>query len=266
MVDLAQIKELREKTGYGMTAVKKAIEESDGDMEAATILLRKKAAGKREKRSEMPTGEGIVVTVQDEENGVAYIAEFACEQEPTTKNEQFQDFVMTAMGIAVHHQVTNLEELMTYVKERLDELAGVFNENIQIKRIARIETTGIIGEYIHFNGRAGALCSVEGNNDLQDVANDICMHLAASEVTCLDRESFPPDLLEQEKELMRESVKDKPENIQDKIIEGKLNKLYAEQCLLEQPFVKDSTGKTKIKDLLRDAKLTGYIQSKLGVE
>lgn len=284
-IDAKLIKELRDKTGMGITDCKKALVDADGNVEAAEMNLRKRQKEKAIKKADRPTGEGVVAIKA--EGPVVVMLEIACEQEPTKNNDLFKAFVETATATALSSKATTTEELLAAdvdgetLQDKLTTLAGTVGENCQIRRYARIEAPagGMIGYYAHFNQKSGAIVglSLEGadasNADLQSVANDICMHAVAMRPVALDRAGVPADLVEKEKEIFIDQIKDKPENIQEKILEGKMGKLYSEKCLVEQLFVKDPDGKATVQQAVDaaakaaggSAKIIAYDRFELGL-
>ncbi len=264
-IDAKLIKELRNKTGMGITDCKKALEEAGADLEQAEMLLRKRQKEKAIKKADRPTGEGVIAVKV--EGDTAVIIEVACEQEPTTGNELFAAFVQLALDKAVATGASSAEELLAAgtdngtLADDLTGLAGTVGENVQLKRVAVIKAPagGVIGKYVHFNNKAGAICALKldgadpANEAIMTAAGDICMHAVAARPVAVDRDGIPADLVEKEKEVYREEVKNKPENIQDKILEGKLKKFYSEKVLLEQAFVKDPSGKQSVAEMLAEA-------------
>lgn len=284
-IDAKLIKELRDKTGMGITDCKNALSEAEGDLEQAELLLRKRQKVKAEKKADRPTGEGVIAIKSD--GGKVVILEVACEQEPTKNNERFTSFVEQVLDAALASGATDTESILAAklgdetVQDALTSLAGTVGENVQVKRAMVLEAPagGLIGEYAHFNKKAGAVVALEldgadaGNAGLQTAANDICMHSVAMRPVAVCREEFPEDLIAKEKEVFRDQVKDKPENIQEKILEGKLGKFFSERCLIEQVFAKDPEGKKTIQEVLDEAakaaggtaKITGFARFELGL-
>jgi elongation factor Ts len=254
-VDMATVKELREKTGYGIMAVKKALEETGGDVTEAEVLLRKKADTKAGGKTERATGEGVIAIRRLDD--AVIMAEVGCEQEPTTNNDRFQAFVAQTLDLAAESGATDVDTLLACktaegtLADTAKSLVGVLSENIQVKRIVRLEAEGgVLGSYEHFNKKSGAICRLEVDgadaSQLQTIANDVCMHAAAMKPPYLTREDVPADIIEKEKDIFRDEVKDKPENIQDKILMGKLGKFFSDVCLVDQAFVKSEDGKTSV--------------------
>lgn len=264
-IDTKLITLLREKTGMGISACKKALEECGGDLEKAELALRKLGINKAAKKADRPTGEGVVAIAG--EGRTAVMVEVCCEQEPTSKNERFLALVQKTLDLMLASKASSAEEVLRQPTEEgtladtYKALIGVTSENIVLRRAARIEAPegGMIGRYVHFNRKAGAICALrlEGidpsHPGLQAAANDLCMHAVAARPIALRREDIPPEILAREKEVYAEEVKGKPENIKEKILEGKLSKFYAEKVLLEQVFVKDPEGKKTVARMIEEA-------------
>ncbi len=283
-VDAKMIKELREKTGMGISDCKKALQETDGNMEEAEKYLRKRSKEKAIKKSDRATGEGTIVA--DVRDGSAVILQAQCEQEPTVGNERFQAFVQKALEAAFASGAESAEDLLKTasgdgtLEDELKELIGVVGENVQVPKMARLVTPegGLVGRYIHFNKKAGALCllKLEGiaptDETMRTAANDVCMHAVAARPMALNRDDLPQDFIEKEKEIALAQIGDKPDNIKEKIISGKMNKLYSEKCLLEQIFVKDPDGKLKVGQFVEQeakkaggkAEIVGFVRLELG--
>lgn len=269
-IDAKMIKELREKTGMGITQCKKALEECDGDMEKAEMALRKQGLDKAAKKADRPTGQGVVA-IRHEGNQAAII-ELACEQEPTTNNERFVALVNAALDAALRNNVKSADDLLKVktaegtFADSIKAVIGVVGENILLKKAAVIAAPagGLIGSYAHFNKKAGAVVALSLQNidaahaGVKTAANDIAMHSVAARPLAWNRAGIPADLIAKEKEVFMEEVGKKPENIREKILEGKLQKFYGDKVLTEQLFVKDPEGKTTVKQMLENAaKLAG---------
>ncbi len=262
-IDAKMIKELREITGMGITDCKKALTDANGNMEEAEMILRKKGLDKAAKKADRATGEGVInIEIRD---NVAVILEIQCEQEPTTNNERFQALVKEATAAAFTSGAKSAEELTQVevggekIEDKVKALIGVIGENVVVKKLGRIEAPAgaVLGSYSHFNNKSGAICLIKFDGcdagALQTAANDVCMHAVAVRPVALNRGGVPADMVAKEKEVFMEEVKNKPENIQDKILEGKLSKFFGEKCLTEQLFVKDPDGKLTVSAMVEKA-------------
>ncbi len=263
-ITAAMIKELRENTGMGMSDCKKALVEADGSVEDAEMILRKKGLDKAAKKADRATGEGVVAV--REKDGVVICLQVECEQEPTTKNERFLTLVDKIFDVAFSTGASNVDELIAAsteegtVADSIQAVIGVIGENVVLKKIAsfKVPEGGTFGAYAHFNNKSGAICVVEmdgavANEEFMSAANDACMHAVAARPVALDRSGVPEELVAKEKEVFLDEIKNKPENIQDKILEGKLSKFYGEKCLEEQIFVKDPEGKQTVGAMIQEA-------------
>lgn len=255
-ISASQVKELRDRTNAGMMECKKALQETDGDIEGAIKKLREAGAIKAAKKADRAAKEGIVSAHIDEDGKHGILAEVNCETDFVAKNENFQAFVselvtsVAASGAAdldaanaVSHGDSTIEE---FVKSKVIELG----ENLQFRRVSRfdVDGSGVVASYIHLGGKVGVLVEVGCDNDAttsdegyRALVKDLTLHIAASAPAGLSREDIPADLVEAEKDLFRKQMENsgKPPEILDKIIDGKLGKFYSEKCLLEQGFVKD---------------------------
>lgn len=284
-IDAKMIKELREKTGMGITDCKKALTESDGNMEEAEMILRKKGIDKAAKKADRATGEGVIASVLTDD--AAMILELACEQEPTTGNQRFLDFLEMLKTQAVATKAENAEALLgatvdgETIADHLKGLIGVVGENVTFKRLVRVAKPagGLLGSYVHHNKKTGAVCAValEGcapTDALQQAANDVCMHAVAARPLALNRDGIPAETVAKEKEVALAQIADKPDNIKEKIVEGKMNKFFGDTCLTEQIFVKDPEGKMKVAGVVDAAAkeaggkgtITAFARLELGAE
>lgn len=261
-VTAEMIKELRDKTGMGFSDCKKALTDTNGNFEEAEMVLRKKGIDKAAKKADRTTGEGLVFV--ERRGNLAVLMEITCEQEPTTGNERFLAFVQAAKDAAFASSAADTATLLKQktasgetLEESLKGLIGTLGENVQFKRMVRMEVPegAVFGQYVHFNKKAGAICVLKAaaSAAMTTIANDICMHSVATRPLAMDRSGIPADVLQKEKEIFKEEVDKKPEQMREKIMEGKLGKFYSEKCLVEQIFVKDPEGKRTIKQILADA-------------
>ncbi|MDR1612657.1 MAG: translation elongation factor Ts [Planctomycetota bacterium] len=256
-IDTKLIKELREKTGMGITNCKKALEEADGDCGRAEMILRKQGLDKAAKKADRPTGQGVVAVKVDGDR--AAMIELACEQEPTTNNGRFLALVALALDAALSENVSNVDQLNGaksgdgVIADSVKELIGVVGENVQLRKAITIAAPvgGVIGSYVHFNKKAGAIVALKldgvgkDGDGIKIAANDICLHAVAARPLAWRRDDIPPDILAKEKEVFMEEIKNKPEQIRDKILNGKIEKFYADKVLPEQLFVKGLEGTVK---------------------
>ena len=245
---------LREKTGVGMMDCKKALVEADGDMEKATVILREKGLATQAKKSGRIAAEGLVAAVV--ENGVGAVVEVNSETDFVAKNEEFKNFVNVVAKSVIASNPADMDALLAApavggtgsVEETLQELFLKIRENMKVRRFERME--GILVPYVHGGGVIAVMVKLESdiaadNAELLACGKDVALQIAAMNAAYLDRVSVPASALEEEKKIllaqMAEDPKmaNKPQQVREKIVEGKIGKYYSENCLLEQAFVKD---------------------------
>ncbi len=236
------VKELRDKTGAGMMDAKKALVEVDGDMEKAQEILRQKGIASAEKKMGRIAAEGRVDSFVSDSCGA--MVEVNCETDFVAKNDDFK--ALTA-NMARHIAELNPESVEAFlastcpecgkvIEDALKEKIASIGEKITVRRFVRYE--GATATYIH-NGKIGVLLNTDNKDE--ELMNDICLHIASSAPQFVSREEIPQSVIDEETriEMGKEDLQKKPEAIRGKIVEGRVNKLMAERCLLEQPFVKD---------------------------
>ncbi len=259
-ITAAQVNELRKKTGAGMMDCKKALTEAEGDFEKAIELLRKKGAAVASKRAEKSANEGLVLTKLSDDNTKGVILEVNCETDFVAKSEDFVNFANLVLEAVDNENPSDVDELLEKnpsVKTKLSEVMGKVGEKMQISRFA-IENTqnGLIVDYVHLGSKLGVLVKFDNVNaakeELSGIGKDIAMQVAAMKPLYVKREEVPQETVDKEIEIYKEvSRKEgKPEQVLEKIAQGKINKYYQENCLLEQIFIKDNS-KT-INDLIKE--------------
>lgn len=238
-VSIDQIKKLRERTGVSMTACKSALEEADGNEEKAIELLRKKGETKAAERADRATSNGVVAVVQKDEK--AAMLALACETDFVAKND---DFIKKAEALA--ERLLNEGE-DTDLSKDLADLNIQLGEKIEVKDKKVVEGKKL-GKYVHLNNRIGVVISTSGGDD--ELVKDLAMHIAAMQPSTISPEEISNELVEKEKEIWSEQLKqeNKPEQMWEKIMEGKAKKFREEFALLTQPFVKNP--EKLVKDLL----------------
>jgi elongation factor Ts len=263
---------LRKMSGQGMMDCKKALEEANGDMDKAMDILRKKGLATLAKRAERETSEGAVISWQSPDGKEAALATLCCETDFVAKSD---DFLQLARDIRDYIGSTVANEgaqsvLQTVVagktfQEVLTEVVSRTGEKMQVGDYARfrLEGTGLIGTYVHFNNKVGTMVQIETSDAqvaqapaLKQAALDIAMHITASKPLALNAASLDPEMVEREKAIYAAQVQNKPPQVVERIVEGKLKKFYSDYCLLEQPFVKDDS-KTVAQVLAEAAKQAG---------
>lgn len=263
MADISakEVMALRQKTGLSMMECKKALQETNGDAAAAEEYLRVKLKGKMETRTDRAAGEGrIVVAVAP---GAAAIVELRAETDFTAKNENFQAVADQVAQLALAQPAGKVEPTEEMTK-LIDNLRISTGENISIARIQKLEG-GSFGTYVHHDGKTGVLLHAEGDLD-QAVARDVSMHITAAmpRPQGVSRDDVPAEVIEKERKFAEAEAEGKPPEIAKKIVDGKIDKLYSELALLEQPFVKDDSK--KIKDIVGNAKLKAFYRWEVGSE
>ncbi len=277
MFTAKDVKELREKTGCGMMDCKKALTESDGDMEKAMELLREKGLAAATKKAGRIAAEGIVSSYTSDDASVGAIIEVNSETDFVGKNADFKAFVGNLAKIVAENNPADLEALnaLKYddtktVEEELREKILTIGENMKIRRFARFE--GNVVTYIHGEGRIGVMVKVEGNltDDAKAAAKDAAMQIAAMNPLYLDKTTVPSEDLEKEKHIILAQMKEdpknagKPENILEKMLTGKVNKFYELNCLNQQEFVKDSNYKVEKYLAEKGIKLVDFVRFEKG--
>lgn len=255
-----QVQELRQKTGSGMMDCKKALIEADGNMEKAIEILRKKGQTVASKRAEKTAGEGLVLTRISSDKKSGIIVEVNCETDFVANSADFVNFANLVADKSEAIKPSSPEELIEKnpdVKNTLNDVMGKVGEKIEISRLAVDKTNnGLIVDYIHPGSKLAVLVTFNNalNNasELAVLGKDIAMQVAAMRPICVYRDEVPKDLIEKEIEIYKEvSRKEgKPEQILDKIAQGKLNKYYQENCLIEQAYIKDNSK--SVGDLLKE--------------
>lgn len=287
-ITAALVKELRERSGVGMMDCKKALVETNGDIEAAIDWLRAKGLSKAAKKADRVAAEGLVaVAVREDGKGeVASAIEFNAETDFVARNDLFQAAAKEFAQLGLHHDGVDaihgatLENGKT-VQDEVTNLIATVGENMQLRRAARLSVgEGVVSTYVHNSvspgvGRIGVLVALEGAGDkeaLREVGRKIAMHVAATAPLALDTSDLDPAAIEKERSVLIEKAKEegRPENMIEKIVEGQINKFQKDVVLSKQPFVMDpdvtieqlvaNTG----KELGSTLKLAGFVRMALG--
>lgn len=257
-ITAAMVKELRERTGSGMMECKKALQETDGDIDAAIENMRKAGLAKADKKAGRVAAEGRVAIEISEDGKSAIILEVNCETDFVSSGDDFTSFATNAAVAGLASKPASIEALGELTLESGDTventrkaLVSKIGENIQLRRFECVDSSGgSFGFYMH-GTRIGVLVEIENGSD--ELLKDIAMHIAASKPVCVDEDQVPAELLEKEKEILRAQAQEsgKPADIIEKMIEGRVRKYLAEITLVGQPFVKDPD--TTVGNLLKDA-------------
>lgn len=249
------VKELREKTGAGMMDCKKTLTEANGDMEKAMELLRQKGIASADKKMGRIAAEGLIASAIVGSAGA--MVEVNCETDFVAKNEEFKALTSDIAKLIAQSNVSTVDQLLAVsfegkaLEEVIKEKIATIGEKITVRRFVKYE--GNTSTYIH-NGKIGVLLETDKQDEV--VGKDVCLHIASSAPDFVSSEDIPQSVRDEEKriEMGKEDLANKPENIREKIVEGRLHKILAQKCLLEQPFVKDPSLSVK-----------QYIEGKLSI-
>lgn len=256
------VKELREKTGAGMMDCKKALAESAGDMEGAVEFLRKKGISTAAKKAGRTAADGLIGSYISDDARLGVLVEVNCETDFVTKLEDFQEFVSRVPLVVRDANPGNLDDLLAAsyegitVKEAQTNLVAKIGENLGVRRFARVEVdgSGKLSNYIHAGSKIGVIVSFDDPSGKLDeaTAREIAMHVAAMNPRYVKRDDVPESVIAKEKEIMKAQMVDmkKPPEILDKIVTGKLGKVFTEICLEDQVYVRDPDGKSTVKSWL----------------
>ena len=277
------VQALRERTGCGMMDCKKALVEAEGDMDKAVDILREKGLAKVAKKAGRIAAEGAVLTYVDEAAKVGVVIEVNAETDFVAKNDSFQEFVKMAAETVAQQNPADVDALLSCtmsngqtVQDSLNEKIQTIGENIKVRRFARYE--GVVSTYVHGGGRIGVMVkfdttdAIAATDGFKAMAKDVAMQVAAANPSYLDEASVPAEVLEKEKHILTEQVmaEGKPAQIAEKIVMGKLGKYYKENCLVDQPFIKDgdlSVAKfvaNTAKELGGDIKVVSFVRFEKG--
>jgi elongation factor Ts len=259
------VKELRDQSGAAMMDCKKALVEAGGDKDKAMELLRQRGVAVANKKAGKEASEGLVVSSQAADYKSAVIVEINCQTDFVARNEEFVAMANEIAGVALKTKSKDPESLTKQkhgsatIQDFVVEKVAKTGENIVIRRLnyLEIDGSGIVGSYVHaLGGKMGALLAIKADKEvnkeqLSGLARDIAMHIVSAKPQFIRREEVPADVAKKEKEIEmgRDDLKSKPDNIREKIVQGRVDKLLAERCLLEQPFVKDPNQ--TVSDLLK---------------
>jgi elongation factor Ts len=272
-ISAAAVKALRDRTNAPMMDCKAALAEAGGDMEKAAEILRKKNKAIQDKKGERETAEGRIGAHIEDARQAGALVEVRCESAPVARGEHFVKLVNEIAKQAALKNPANVEELLKQpfvddpkktVHEHIGDVVGVLRENIRVARFVRL--TGQLGSYVHHDGSVGVMVQVEGPKADPQLLRDVCMHITAKNPLAARREDVSAELIAKEKEIAKTqaAATGKPANIVDRIAEGKMKTWFAENVLLEQPFVKDDS-KT-VGDLLKQGglKLIKFVRLRVG--
>lgn len=247
-ISAKEVMKLREATGAGMMDCKKALIESDGDMDKAIEFLRKKGQQVSEKRAERDANEGLIVTKLSDDKTSAAAIELNCETDFVARNEDFHAKADAFLNAAFESKSNSVDDLLKQevdglpIAKHVETMVGKIGEKIQISRSVFVESTGSLVDYIHPGNQLAVLVEFEGDVDNEEIGKDIAMQIAAMNPIAVKRDEVDASVIDKELEIAKEQLinEGKPAEIAEKAAQGKLRRFYEERVLLEQKFVKDN--------------------------
>jgi len=271
-ITASMVKELRERTGAGMMECKKALQETNGDMEEAITSMRKRGQAKAAKRAGKIAAEGVVVIESNDNNKQASMIEVNCETDFVARDTNFKAFTSTLVKRCIETNAEDAQALLQAaavdgedqtLEQVRQELIVKIGENVQLRRVASLASDGVVGAYNH-GDRIGVIVSLDQASP--ELAKDVAMHIAATNPQAVDANSVPTELIEKEREIFSAQAKEsgKPDNIIEKMVTGRIAKFLKEICLLDQPFVKNPDQ--TVGDLLKaeKASVIGFVRFEVG--
>jgi elongation factor Ts len=277
-ISAAAVKALRDRTNQPMMDCKAALSEAGGDMDKAVEILRKRGKDVADKKGTRETAEGRIAAFVDETQTMGALIEMRCESPPVVKSDAFVQLANDIARQVALKGAENVEGLLAQplvgdpshtVQDRIKDTIGLIRENMKPARFTRL-TGGLLGSYVHHDGSVGVLLQVEGEKADPQLLRDVCMHITAKNPVAARREDIAKEVVEKETEIAKAQLaadpknRNKPANIQAMILEGKLKTWFAENVLVEQPFVKDDS-KT-VGELLRahGLKIVKFVRYRVG--
>ena len=265
-ITASMVRELRDRTGVAMMDCKNALSEAGGDMEKAVRLLRERGQAKQDKLSSREAREGRVEVASSVDFKKGAIVEINCNTDFTAKSPPVIAVAKTALQLLMENPTGDLAS-QPDLKAKITEAAQQTGENIQIGRTATLQAAGRVGTYGHYTGKVGVLVALTGNPS-DELVRDLCLHITAARPLAMTREELPPDVVARERDIAIEQAKGtgKPQNIAEKIAEGKMRTFYEERVLLDQVFVNAEKYKGTVGDMLKagGATLEKYVRIEIG--
>jgi elongation factor Ts len=272
-ITAADVSKLRKMTGAGMMDCKKALEESQGDFEKAVEVIRKRGQLVASKRADRDATEGVVLAKTSADGKTGIMIVLNCETDFVAKNENFQKFAWSILDLALENKPADLEQLKSLkfgkstVGETVIEQVGIIGEKLDLSYYARLDAAQVV-PYIHPGNKLATMAGLNKAVDIQ-AGKDVAMQVAAMSPVAVDETSVTADIIEKEKEIGREQARNegKPENMIDKIAEGKLKKFFKESTLLNQDFTKDNkmTVRQYLQSIDKELSVTGFIRYSLNL-
>ncbi len=259
-IKATDVQKLRQSTGAGLMDCKRALADASGNMENAIKLLRERGIAKSSKRADRSAGEGVIEYWLSADNKEGILFEFNCETDFVARNEEF-----LSLGKKLLSQIKDNAAWTTIAQlpqEEILALSGKIGEKIEARRFARFKTaSGLVAAYIHAGAKLGVLVQIDSKNagaaseNLKTLAKEIAIQIAGMSPAYIRRDEIAPDVIEREKDITKKQMEgqNKPADILEKIATGKLTQFFAAQCLLDQPYVKDTTGKTSVQQIVDEA-------------
>jgi len=269
-ITAADIAKLRASTGAGMMDCKAALEEAQGDMEKASDILRKKGIVKAAKRADKVAAEGVVVGFVSEDGKTGALVEVNCETDFVSGGSNFVEFANAIAKTVTETNPSDESALMNAnlptgetVSSALTNLGLSVGEKVSIRRFVRYESDGLVATYLH-GKKIGVMLDLSSGD--KELSTDVAMHIAASNPKCVDRTNIDQALVDRERDIYVDQLKQqgKPENMIENIVKGKMEKFFAEVCLVEQPFIKNED--IKVENLLaqKNSKVNRFVRFELG--
>ncbi|HSB73661.1 MAG TPA: translation elongation factor Ts [Candidatus Methylomirabilis sp.] len=270
-ISATMVRDLREKTGAGIMECKAALAESGGDLEKAIEVLRKRGLKVAEKKAGRTAADGLVVTWVSPGRDVGALVEVNCETDFVARTEQFTGLTRSlAALVGADGAAADVSVLLDRsldgkrVADVVKETIGSLGENVVVRRAARLAlppgSKGLVASYVHAGGKIGVLVEVRCTSDavangdgLAQLAKELALQVCSAEPAYVTRDQVPAEILERERDILRAQpdLQGKPAAIQEKIIQGRLEKFYTERCLVDQVFIRDPEGKQKVRDVLK---------------
>jgi elongation factor Ts len=267
-INAQDVKVLREKTGAGIMDCKKALTENNGDIDQAVLYLKEKGLAEAKKRSGREAKDGKIAVVFAAGGNVALMVEVNCETDFVSRTDEYHAFSQDVAKAILEEGSSSVEDLSQSIKDRVKDAIASFGENILIRKVVRFEKSdaqkSVFHSYIHMGGKVGVIVEflIQGdgfaeNSAVKEFENNVALQIASMAPVSVSRDEFPEELLEEQRGIFMTQAKEsgKPENILEKIVTGKMNKYFAESCLLEQKYVKDSdvTIDTYLEQVVQEA-------------
>ncbi|MBI4373621.1 MAG: elongation factor Ts [Deltaproteobacteria bacterium] len=270
-INAEKVKELREQSGAGIMDCKRALRETGGDLREAVDYLRKQGIVKAGKKAGRSAEEGLIGLSVSEDGSGASLVEVNCETDFVARTDQFQKFVQDLSAAVLKSQPASLEELLSEklargsVEEELKGLIARLGENMRVRRFKKVSVNARererAGAYLHAGSKIGSLIKIRGDKATEEICRNISMHVAAMQPAYIHREAVPLAVIDKEREIIAASpeLAGKPVQILEKILNGKLGRYYSDVCLLEQPYVKDTSGKKTVGQYLKEIDSTAEV-------